>query len=480
MALQLSAGDMASGSQDVNSKHPIMWASKEDWAKYKAVISGLYEQYTLPEVMAAMETQYGFKATWANQAHLMHMVLANPYRRAKMYKTRIKEWGLDKKHKENEMRVIVHKHAHRVGKGKASTFRIRGKVVEYKDVVRYWERRHIPISDVIASRAASSTPEPLECLTPVPSPVRTPDILALPERLYIVLRDYHKAFFEAGTLGLDRWGPRFNSATLDHAGDSIGRKCGQACTLFDNHHFVEGRVLLDDAIELMGKIVQAEPPHTLSRLFLLLLFIRWKGRREVAAMILRHTSALGEIYLGKNHPLKLICGWLESYQQTNPNGCGEIIYRSLEIMYESFERSLGRSHYIAMEAYLKILMEAISQGSNARERALLRFLRVLEAHLAQGDIRTTALRSRITREHRHQGSFPSALVEAIKFQLKVSRISSSSFSIDGKDLSNMLYILRIIERRCKFAAPDLIPVLSQRFRLQQASTASMPLLIQPH
>lgn len=54
---------------------------------------------------------------------------------------RIKQWGLDKKNKENEMRAIVHKNKQRSDQGKRSVYRTRDRQVDYADVVRYFNRK---------------------------------------------------------------------------------------------------------------------------------------------------------------------------------------------------------------------------------------------------------------------------------------------------------------------------------------------------
>lgn len=95
-----------------------VWASKSDWIRNQNLITQLYDQHTLAEVMGIMEKQHGFKATWVVPVmpFILLSLLTAP--RAKMYKTHIKQWGLDKKNKENEMTAIVRKNADRVSKGK--------------------------------------------------------------------------------------------------------------------------------------------------------------------------------------------------------------------------------------------------------------------------------------------------------------------------------------------------------------------------
>ena len=123
--------------------------------------------------------------------------------RTKMYKTRIKQWKLDKNHKANEMRAIVRKRAQQIEKGEVSNFRIRGRAICFAEVVRYWRRKGVSVDDIVARRRQSSTPEAVECSTPVPTTISTPEVLAKPEQMLLTLRDYYRASFENGTWWAD-------------------------------------------------------------------------------------------------------------------------------------------------------------------------------------------------------------------------------------------------------------------------------------
>ncbi|KAG7005183.1 hypothetical protein G7Y79_00021g050500 [Physcia stellaris] len=273
MAASLHDVDVEMTGQDSNHGHSTEWASRADWIQHKKAISQLYAQNTLPEVMKIMESQYNFKAT------------------AKMYKTRIKRWGLDKKHKEKEMRAIVHKRAHRADKGKASVFWIRGKEVDYKDVVRYWERRHIPMAEVLRQRAESSTPEPVECRTPVLPPLSTPAEFAIPERIFIQVRDYHRGSFESGIWRTNEDGFCCRTTKLESFNDDIDwldaaeDSCERACDALDNRNSQEAWFFWRLATEKIIDMVRGEHPYTFAQLFALV---------------------QSELVLGRNHPFTMI------------------------------------------------------------------------------------------------------------------------------------------------------------------------------
>lgn len=312
-----------------------------------------------------------------------------------MYKTRIKRWGLDKKHKEKEMRAIVHKRAHRADKGKASVFWIRGKEVDYKDVVRYWERRHIPMAEVLRQRAESSTPEPVECRTPVLSPLSTPAVLAIPERIFLLLRDYHKGSFESGIWRSDEGGFCGRTTKLESFSDDIDwldvaeDNCERACNAFDNRNSHETGLFLSVATEKIIDMVRAEHPHTFAQLFAFVQCIRWKGRPEIVSAILRHPSGMSELLLGRNHPFKMVCGWLAApIMEDNSKAYQDIICESLRTVHDCFRRALGRLHHTTLETYLIYLIQAHDRGSGVVAIELERLLRECEFHFDPGDIRT--------------------------------------------------------------------------------------------
>ena len=53
------------------------WTSKEDWTEYRKLITRLYSQHSLSDVMRIMESQYRFKATYAATIDMFGSNVAN-------------------------------------------------------------------------------------------------------------------------------------------------------------------------------------------------------------------------------------------------------------------------------------------------------------------------------------------------------------------------------------------------------------------
>ena len=311
-----------------------------------------------------------------------------------MYKKRIKQWGLDKKNKENEMRAVVRKRKQLGDQGKASTFRVRGRLVDYKDVVRYWERKGVRIEDVIAQRSGSTTPDAVECFTAPPSPITTPESIAVPERILVSIRDYFKGSFESGTwLAVD---PRLSCETMKAQEDTYAhllalfRQCKIACGLFDHDRFAEGGQTLILATARVKKILIAEHSMTLTNLFALFAHMFRRRRHEIALIILRQMFALAKMLLGERHPLGCICGWLAS---SHLSQLEDIIVRSYRSIVDHFKNFLGPMNWSTLISRLIFFQEVDIVHDLSHKGFLLQdLLRQIEATLGPLDVRTCEVR----------------------------------------------------------------------------------------
>lgn len=325
-----------------------------------------------------------------------------------MYKTHIKQWGLDKKNKDFEMRAVVRKNKQRADQGKGSIIRIRGQLRDFAEVVRYWNRRGISIDDIIARRTASPTPEAVECFTPVPSPILTPEVLAIPERMFRCIRDYFEGSFESGTWV--RTEPFFHCSTTkdeentDGCLDDLVSQCQLACLLFSRDLFQEAGQTLIAATAKIKQILSAELPGTLIELFTLIAFVRRKKRDEMALIILRQFSALGKVLLGSEHPLSRICEWLDS---TSPSGFDDTVVRCMESIVDQFERFVGPMHTSTLYARLNYFSVASPEG-NAGIQMRQNLLDECEKTLRPHDPRILLVRGEMVKNYFAEGYFVEA------------------------------------------------------------------------
>lgn len=349
-----------------------------------------------------------------------------------MYKKRINQWGLDKKNKENEMRAIVRKRKQLGDQGKAGAFRVRGRLVDYKDVVRYWERKGMRIEDIIAQRTGSTTPEAVKCFTTPPSRITTPESIAMPERILISIRDYFKGSFESRTwITAD---PRLGCKTTKVKEDALGylyalsNRCETACRLFDDNRFAEGGRSLISATARIKKILLAEHPMTLAILFPLFAFLLLQ-RHEISQTILRQISALAKVLIGERHPLGCICGWLASLHQSQLR---DVIVRSYRSMVDHFENLLGPMNWSTLVSRLFLIQEVDIEHDLSHKRFLLQdLLRQIEATLGPLDIRTFEVRKQLAWNYTEGQE----LAEAARLGWDIAALAQRLYNLDDRILN---------------------------------------------
>ncbi|KAK3689447.1 Clr5 domain-containing protein, partial [Podospora appendiculata] len=129
------------------------WAGGDEWDEYRETIQELYQSknMSLKDVMRTMEDKHGFRAT------------------QRMYKTRIKSWGLDKNFKESEVVELYRLKRERDRIGKPSTYKIRGRDVDWDRVQSYVKRKGLDIAHLIdTAPAISPSARDVSCRTPSP------------------------------------------------------------------------------------------------------------------------------------------------------------------------------------------------------------------------------------------------------------------------------------------------------------------------
>ena len=291
------------------------------------------------------------------------------------------------------MRAIVRKRKQRSALGKASLIRVRGKIIAYEEEIRYCKRKRISIEDFIAQRKTSATPETVECFTPISSRVATPEIFAIPEQTLISIRDYHQGSFESGSWVSEDQQSRCRNVKAQDLGDHVETlffSCMLACVLFEKHQFEEAGRILIYAFANIQNILLAELPRTLRTLLLLIILIHNRGKHEIAIALLRQFSSLGELVLGKGHPLPRIFGNLASLISSEPE---ESLRVCLHSIGDNFEKSLGPMHIDTLSSRI-LEMEIGLRGRNVgRGRLALReLLADCDQKLGLFDVRTLYIR----------------------------------------------------------------------------------------
>ena len=312
-----------------------------------------------------------------------------------MYKTRIKQWGLDKKHKENEMRAIMRKKKDLGNQGKLASFSVRGRPVDHKDVVSYFKRKKVQLEDVITEGTGSKTPEAVECFITIPFPITTPEPMAIPERMLVSIRDYFRGSFENGT-----WvttdprvscqttkGQRCSGAVLNLFFEGVNT----ACELFRGNHFQEAGQCLIAATSRIRSIILAEHPDTLLYVFRTTQRCLQEERYEIALAILQQYSALAEIMVGRSHPIRGICTRLASMAASQSEN---VIITCIGSIGDHFESLAGPFNMSTLSCRLDIVnLEVVTKYNMSQKKILLEdLLHKCETTMEPFDIRIFEVR----------------------------------------------------------------------------------------
>lgn len=208
----------------------------------------------------------------------------------------------------------------------------------------------------------------MELFTPVPSPISTPQELAIPERILYCIRDYFKGSFESGTWVKTE--PLFQCYTIKDEGigchdvSELGLQCHLPCSLLSRNLFQEAGQTLIAATARIKKILLAEHPACLGELFRLIVNVRRQEREEIALIILRQFSALGKVLLGPEHPLSCICEWLVSMYASEFD---DIVIKCMESVVDQCEIFLGPMHWSTLFCRLDFIDIVSWEGSTRIE-----------------------------------------------------------------------------------------------------------------
>ncbi|KAE9372648.1 hypothetical protein N431DRAFT_457350 [Stipitochalara longipes BDJ] len=139
--------------------------SADEWEQKRSIITQLYrDENTCLDHVRSILAQQEFRPT------------------AVMLKKRIKKWNLDRNHKQADMLHAVRVALERQSLGKRTAFLIRGRVVSFEEVQRYFRKKGVRDLRVLVKNTNVLVPTTrIECYTPEPS-----DILKEHEHRHIV------------------------------------------------------------------------------------------------------------------------------------------------------------------------------------------------------------------------------------------------------------------------------------------------------
>ena len=319
-----------------------------------------------------------------------------------MYKDRISKWQIDKKIKGHEMKAIIRKQAQRSRVGKKSLFHLRNSQVPEHKINRYRKAMKL-LSEEQALMLRAETPPGLVCQTPPASPLTTPEVLEIPERIARLVQDYIDGSLDSG-------------AWIISESQAIGSTKGSNRFIYTfNHqvfnvmkHFRSGETsyawrLLRIAMASIEHIVSAEHPATLDMLaYALLENMHFLDASGVEFILLKQFSAMSAVILPKQHPFNQIFARLIRLDMSHLK---YTLIMAKESQSDRFSRRLGRFNWRTLIIKLSLLQMKSIEGLAHTTEGYLTLLQAMELALDTSDFRLLSMRCELATHYFKEGDF---------------------------------------------------------------------------
>ena len=445
----------------------------EVWETHRLTVKRLYldEKMTLNDVKAEMEREYGLRAT------------------TKMYKHRINKWGFDKNRKASEMQAIARKKLERDAIGKASSFQIRGRRIDFEEVRRHFRRKSHHSLETVVEREKylrSATPSEIEVMTPepsIPSPkiispkedpahlnsdlvrrqslwvnnnhrrlsslgqipplLELPRHLAIPERLFLDIKTLLQSSWDRDLWSTNERGylvsrkEEYASRPAEKAIFSFLDYSVTAMCLFKRGMNVEARRLLSKACETCDGIVEEEHARTIPIIFRMYSRLASEGYPDAAIKVLEH---LKSVAMAKTSRTSGFGQLMESLLLVDQN-IEEVYFRAWRCSEDIFEKYLEPFHKTWLESRLHYIEQVgLMSGWCAAESLLRPLLAKCEQWCGRSDPRYQEILYKLAWNLFFQGK----LDEAEELGQNILRYASRSSQSDDFDATGTLRALHII------------------------------------
>ena len=351
-----------------------------------------------------------------------------------MYKDRIRKWQIDKKIKSHEMKAIIRKQAQRSRTGKKSLFFLRNSQVPEHKVNRYRKAMKL-LSEDQALILRAETPPGLVCHTPPASPLATPEVLEIPERIAKLVQDYIEGSFDSGT-----WSSSESARAVSTRRSEIFLFAFEAEVQNAMNHFRRDETsyawrILKMAMASIEHIVSAEHPSTLHALaFSLYNIVHTLNSSEVALIFLKQFSAISAVILPKQHPFNQVFARLVRLDISHLKYALIMVKESQS---DGFDRRLGRFNWNALEIQVSLLHLKSLEGSTHTTEGYLTLLQAMELVLDPSDPRVLLTRTHLAYHYMSKGEF----AEAVEIAQSITDLATQTRNVSPTTHASAMYML---------------------------------------
>ncbi|KAH8174365.1 clr5 domain-containing protein [Sarocladium implicatum] len=368
--------------RDTSSETGKKRIPSEQWEAKRGIITQLYheENKSLKEVMDILERDYGFSATYVPlhfgpyySIDWSAKVADKNSGSVKMFKTRVKAWGIDKKLKNPEVFAIMVLKRDRDAIGKASEFTIRGHPVDMDNINRYIRRNPELITRLHAGdRPTTQALAEVQCRTPdlrllpqlLPSAIgATHQSLPAQREVLVLLKEYVEQSFDSGrwtweydvsctTSNFDACSEELFERTLTSL--AVISRCmssndaARNSVMLDPAFSSPTETMLEPALAALRELVAAQSPVFAARMMSILWFLDTHHDGGLLQLIVPQLSAIVAKMLGPYHVMARSWQILASDTQHDYRDFCESAYAMLVPL---FEQRLGTANLITVMLY---------------------------------------------------------------------------------------------------------------------------------
>ncbi|KAK1976421.1 Clr5 domain-containing protein [Colletotrichum cereale] len=347
------------------------YATDDVWNCHRSIIRRLYreENKSLKQVKRIMEWEYNLFAT------------------ERMFKTRIKSWGLDKKLKEVEVLRILQLKRERDAVGKKSRFSIRDQEVDWERLEHYLSRRpdlrnksRGSVRDAIAARldVICRTPSPGPCISAL---LDGPPEVQLPDEILRIFRNYVWGAWESvWTLqGNDLYG--YDRECGRGRVNKMYGDLGNARTLLKRNKMQAAFRIINQSLDSLGRVIKDQEPEILYMLSYRILRLD----HEIAEPLIVFISEMHTAVLGPRHPLSLVWDRLRHMSwECRARTISMMVFEGAQFL----ETRLGVLNRVVRSALIPLTSILYSLGeTDGRDfrMVLSKYDTAVEAYFAEGD-----------------------------------------------------------------------------------------------
>ena len=292
----------------------------------------------------------------------------------KALRDRSKQWGLDKNIKQHEKKVIAQHLSIRDTANKRSDIRVRGKSVSLTKLARIRKHNHAA-SHIEIPRFKSLTQLGIEIVTPPASPLTTPRLMGIPEKITKYITDYISAAFEAKiwvSLGdaesLQASPAVFLDVTLQLALNQITSGKGE-----------DAEQTLQEAMSCIEYAVKNQADGLLLQLFASLYRYASLGEIRRIMPVLEKCAAIARNLLRSTYQLTLVTSLTVSYLRESES-CTILPALSAAWMslVNGFKNALGPFHKVSL-SYQRSYIEGVAVSSGDRGKAVSEMRKIVRS-----------------------------------------------------------------------------------------------------